>query len=53
MKIRAIRAHAQKPVEMPGAQGAKIRLLIGPEEGATSFHMRQFEIAPGGCTPHH
>jgi quercetin dioxygenase-like cupin family protein len=53
MKIRAIATHAQKPVEMPGAQGAKIRLLIGPDEGATNFHMRQFEIAPGGCTPHH
>jgi len=53
MKIRAIPAHAQKPVEMPGARDAKIRMLIGPEDGARNFHMRQFEIAPGGCTPHH
>ena len=38
---------------MPGAKGARIRILIGPEDGAERFHMRQFELEPGGCTPHH
>jgi quercetin dioxygenase-like cupin family protein len=38
---------------MPGASGAKMRMLVGPEDGAANFHMRHFEVAPGGYTPHH
>lgn len=38
---------------MDGAAGAKMRMLIGPDDGAGTFHMRQFEVAPGGHTPHH
>jgi len=41
------------PVEMEGAVGCRIRCLIGPEDAAPSFSMRQFEVAPGGYTPHH
>lgn len=37
----------------PGAKGARMRTLIGAEDGAALFHMRQFEVEPGGCTPHH
>ena len=40
-------------VEMDGARGVRLRCLIGPEDGAPSFTMREFEIAPGGCTPKH
>lgn len=40
-------------VEMEGAVGARSRCLIGEQDGAPSFTMRQFEIAPGGCTPKH
>jgi len=36
-----------------GAKGAKIRWLIRDNDGAKVFHMRHFEIAPGGFTPHH
>jgi len=53
MKIRPIKAHRQEPVNAPGAKAARIRILIGPEDGAEKFHMRQFEVEPGGCTPHH
>ena len=53
MKVRPLKSHEQKPVDMPGSQGAKMRMLIGPEDGATHFHMRHFEVDPGGCTPHH
>ena len=35
------------------AEGVKIRWLIDEEAGGTNFCMRQFEIAPGGYTPHH
>ena len=41
------------PVEMEGAAGCRIRCLIGPEDNAPSFSMRQFHIEPGGCTPKH
>lgn len=53
MKVRAIKAHRQEPVVMEGAKGARIRILIGPDDGATTFHMRHFEVELGGCTPHH
>ena len=40
-------------VEMEGAAGCRIRCLIGPDDNAPSFTMREFEIAPGGHTPQH
>lgn len=53
MKIRSMENHTQSPVTMEGATGAKMRMLVGPEDGASNFHMRQFEVAPGCHTPHH
>jgi quercetin dioxygenase-like cupin family protein len=53
MKIRPIKAHRQELVTVSGAKGARIRMLIGPEDGAANFHMRHFEVEIGGCTPHH
>ena len=53
MKVQPLTEHAQQPVTMPGAAGAQMRMLIGPAEGATTFHMRHFEVAPGGYTPEH
>jgi len=53
MKVQSIDSHQQNQVEMEGAEGAKMRMLIGPGDGAGNFHMRQFEIASGGHTPHH
>jgi len=53
MKVQSIESHPQKPVAMDGATGAQMRMLIGPDEGAAIFHMRHFEIEPGGHTPHH
>ncbi len=38
---------------MDGARGARMRILIGPEDGAHCFHMRHFEVEPDGHTPHH
>jgi len=42
-----------EPVNAEGAKGATIRWLIGKESGAPNFHMRLFELAPGGQTPLH
>ncbi len=53
MKIAPLKAHPQNPVIMDGARGARMRMLIGPNDGAGNFHMRHFEVEPGGCTPHH
>lgn len=53
MKVSPITDHEQNDVAMEGAASVKMRMLIGPREGATNFHMRQFEVAPGGHTPHH
>lgn len=40
-------------VTTEGARSAKMRVLIGPDDHAPTFAMRQFEIEPGGCTPSH
>ena len=42
-----------KPVTEEGASGATIRWLLSKPEGAPSFAMRLFALAPGGCTPLH
>ena len=41
------------PVDMEGAVNCRIRCLIGPDDAAPSFSMRQYEVAPGGHTPKH
>ena len=53
MKVERIEGHEQQEVTMEGAAGAKMRMLIGPAEKAPNFHMRHFEVEPGGHTPHH
>ena len=53
MKVQSIEAHEANDVEMEGAVGVRMRMLIGPDDGATNFHMRHFEVAPGGHSPHH
>ncbi len=41
------------PVQLEGAVGCRIRCLIGREDAAPNFAMRQFEVAPSGHTPKH
>jgi quercetin dioxygenase-like cupin family protein len=53
MKVIPLDEIEATPVEMEGAAGCRIRCLIGPQDGAPSFTMRQFEVAPGGHTPRH
>jgi quercetin dioxygenase-like cupin family protein len=42
-----------KAMEMEGARGVTMRVLLGLEAGAPTFVMRMFEVAPGGHTPMH
>jgi quercetin dioxygenase-like cupin family protein len=53
MKVKPLSEHEQNPVNMEGSSGAKMRMLVGAADGARNFHMRHFEVAPGGFTPHH
>ncbi len=38
---------------LPGAAGVTMRVVVGREDGAPTFAMRHFELAPSGCTPRH
>jgi quercetin dioxygenase-like cupin family protein len=53
MKVSHYEVVTQKPVEMEGAKGCSVRWLVGPDQGAPNFAMRQFEVAAGGHTPRH
>jgi len=50
--VRSEEVPAQQ-VEAEGAQGTTVRWLISGPEGAPTFAMRVFEVAPGGNTPLH
>jgi quercetin dioxygenase-like cupin family protein len=53
MKLEDSKNIAKKPVEVDGAKGAEMRLLISKADGAENFAMRMFELQPGGHTPLH
>ncbi len=53
MKVVHCEQVESAPVETEEAVGCRIRCLIGEPDGAPSFSMRQFEVAPGGYTPKH
>ena len=53
MKVSDHRQIKSQPVQMQGAEGCTVRWLVGEEDGAPNFAMRQFEVAPGGFTPKH
>ncbi|MEX1041005.1 MAG: cupin domain-containing protein [Pirellulaceae bacterium] len=53
MKVQHFETPQAQSVEMPGVEGCQVRQLITQQDGAPGFAMRQFEVAPGGYTPHH
>ncbi|QQE12282.1 cupin domain-containing protein [Planctomycetota bacterium] len=40
-------------MDMPGAKGVTMQLMIGREDEAPNFAMRLFTVEPGGHTPKH
>ena len=48
MRVRSSESVPAESVEMEGARGVQMRILIGQAEGAPNFIMRQFEVEPGG-----
>jgi quercetin dioxygenase-like cupin family protein len=53
MKVTHYEQIEAAPVDTEGAVNCKMRCLIGPDDKAPSFSMRQFEISSGGHTPKH
>lgn len=53
MKVANTENIEAKEVQMEGAKGCTVRQLVGQNDGAPTFAMRQFEVAPGGHTPRH
>ena len=53
MRIKKSAEVPQNEVEMEGARGCQVQILVGNDEKAPNFVMRQFEVAPGGHTPRH
>jgi quercetin dioxygenase-like cupin family protein len=53
MRIKQSQQVPQNNVNMDGAAGCQVRILVGGDEQAPNFVMRQFEVAPGGHTPRH
>jgi quercetin dioxygenase-like cupin family protein len=53
MLIRKAQDVAAKQVEMSGARGVTMSLLLGHSDGAPNFAMRRFSVEPGGHTPRH
>ena len=53
MIIKNIDDVPMQDVTMEGAKDVKVRVVLGPADGAPTFAMRIFELAPGGHTPFH
>ncbi len=53
MKAQKSADIVKKPVNVEGAEGVAIRVLVSKDDGAPTFAMRMFEVQPGGHTPLH
>jgi quercetin dioxygenase-like cupin family protein len=53
MLIKHAEEVPQAEVAMEGAVGCRVRWLVGEGDRAPNFAMREFELEPGGHTPHH
>lgn len=53
MLIRNPQDTQAKAMDMPGASGVTMRLMVSRDDGAPNFAMRIFEVQPGGHTPRH
>ncbi len=53
MLIRNIDQVPLAPVQMPGTEGATMAVMVGREDGAPNFALRQIRVESGGHTPRH
>ena len=50
---RSVRQMEGTPIEGDGIKGVTMKLLVGRDDDAPTFAMRQFSVDPGGYTPMH
>ncbi len=53
MRVGHVDEIEAREVQMDGARGVTMRVVIGEAQGAPNFVMRVFDVAPGGHSPHH
>lgn len=53
MQKTRIDAEDTQTIEMDGAKGVNMRILLGRKDGMENFSMRHFVVEPGGHTPRH
>jgi quercetin dioxygenase-like cupin family protein len=53
MLIRQADAGNTAPVDMEGASGVAMQVMVGRADAAPNFAMRHFVVQPGGYTPRH
>jgi quercetin dioxygenase-like cupin family protein len=53
MLIRRPETTPGAPMAMDGVKGVEMRMMVGRTDGAPTFSMRHFTVAPGGHTPRH
>lgn len=46
-------ADAIAPIPIPAGRDAAVRVLVGPQQGDTSFVLRRFSFGTGGGMPYH
>lgn len=51
--IRNIDEIGRKPMDMAGVKGVSMAVMVGREDGAPNFALRQFVVEPGGHSPRH
>ncbi len=51
--IRNIDEPNDRPVDMEGAKGVRMAMMVGRGDGAPHFAMRSFRVEGGGHTPRH
>lgn len=53
MLIRRAEQMQPQPMTMEGVKDVSMRLMVGRDDGASTFAMRHFTVEPGGYTPRH
>lgn len=53
MLVRSVARTAGQPMEMEGAHGVTLRMMISRQDGAPNFALRHFTVDVGGHTPRH
>lgn len=53
MLIRNIDKIEMLPMAMEGASGIDMAIMVGRDDAAPNFSMRQFKVVPGGHSPLH